>query len=146
MASSSHFFLQISARSMQRGGGGKASYTHRPPGSSSHESFLPAQVTPALHPAPCPPHPLGPVPIGNTFHSWRGRPTRERSDSGGERRRGRGSLRPPGRPRGAAGGGGKNTAVPNRPRGEHPAGRGVEGRGGGGGEDAPKGEETPQRG
>lgn len=50
---SSHFFLQISAPSMQDGDRvGGTPHTPRPLGSDSHKSLLPAQVTLGFAPRP----------------------------------------------------------------------------------------------
>lgn len=106
MASSSHFFLQISPRSMQNGGG-EGGFLHKP-------AFRPllhtkvfsrirspgVRIPPSAYPTPDarPDHQHIPLVAG---------PAETRANgSGGEKRGGRGRLRP----RGAEGGGGKIAA------------------------------------
>lgn len=145
MASSSHFFLQISTRSMQNGGG-EGGFLHKP----AFWPLLHTKVFSRLRsPGVCIPpsaHPLPmPVRITNTSHSWLGRKRRERDGSGGEKQWGRGRPRPPARPRGAAGGGGKSAPGPAAcAEGAGPAGpRAGSWRGGG---RMSEGEETPRLG
>lgn len=104
MASSSHFFLQISARSMQHGGGGGF------PQKSAFRPLLTQKFSPGSgHPSICTPPSAQPTPAGPTRLSTH--PT------GSPAGRDRGPAAPAERsdgagPQAAAGGGGKSAAGP----------------------------------
>lgn len=114
--------------------GREASHTNRPSGFCSHKTFLPAQITLGFAPRLPPPTPTPSGRSGSSAH-----PTRARPAAAGAKRLRRGEAAGPRapqalrgvRPHGAAGGGGKSTAGPGRPRGERPAGRTAGWRGGG---------------